>query len=58
MNPIITFIIPSVNRKTLTNSVNSILNQTNPNWKCVIIYDGVDGITFNDKRISKTRRTT
>lgn len=55
MNPIITFIIPSVNRKTLTNSVNSILNQTNPNWKCIIIYDGVDGVTFNDERISTTK---
>ena len=52
MNPIITFIVPSLNRETLTNSINSILNQTNPNWKCIIIYDNVDGITFNDERIS------
>jgi UDP-glucose:(glucosyl)LPS beta-1,3-glucosyltransferase len=47
----ITFIIPSVNRETLTNSVNSLLNQSNPNWKCIIIYDGVDGIEFSDERI-------
>lgn len=54
MRPIdnkITFIIPSVNRATLTNSVNSLLNQTNKNWKCIIIYDGVDGVDFDDDRI-------
>jgi glycosyltransferase involved in cell wall biosynthesis len=47
----ITFIIPSVNRETLTNSVNSLINQTNGNWKCIIIYDGVTGIEFEDERI-------
>jgi glycosyltransferase involved in cell wall biosynthesis len=51
MNPIITFIIPSVNRETLTNSINSILNQTNPNWNVIVIYDGVVGPNFNDERI-------
>lgn len=47
----ITFIIPSVNRGTLINSVNSLLNQTNPNWKCIIVYDGVDGTEFDDDRV-------
>lgn len=47
----ITFIIPSINRPTLTNSINSLLNQTNDNWKCIVIYDGVDGVEFNDERI-------
>lgn len=55
MEPFITFIIPSLNRSTITRTVDSLLNQTNPNWKCVIIYDGVDGITFNDERISTTK---
>ena len=50
-NGIITFIIPSINRESLTQSINSLINQTNPNWKCIIIYDGVDGKTFNDSRI-------
>lgn len=27
------------------------MKQKNPNWECIIIYDGVDGPTFNDKRI-------
>jgi glycosyltransferase involved in cell wall biosynthesis len=47
----ITFIVPSLNRTTLKRTINSLLNQTNPNWKCIIIYDGVDGDDFNDDRI-------
>lgn len=48
----ITFIIPSINRDTLVDSVDSLLKQSNPNWKCIIIYDGVDGKTFDDERIT------
>lgn len=51
MNPIITFIIPSLNRDTITRTINSLLNQTSDDWKCILIYDGVDGIEFNDSRI-------
>jgi glycosyltransferase involved in cell wall biosynthesis len=47
----ITFIIPSLNRKTLKDTVNSIINQSNPNWNCIIIYDGVKGQKFKDDRI-------
>ena len=47
----ITFIIPSINRPSIINAVNSLLSQTNPNWKCIIIYDGVDGFKFDDDRI-------
>jgi len=50
-NGIITFIIPSINRESLTQSINSLINQTNPNWRCIIIYDGVDGQNFDDPRI-------
>jgi len=55
----ITFIIPSLNRPTLERSINSLLNQTNPNWECIIIYDGVDGKLFEDDRIKiiKTNKT-
>lgn len=48
----ITFIIPSLNRPTLKRSIESLINQTNPNWKAIIIYDGIDGDTFNDERIT------
>jgi glycosyltransferase involved in cell wall biosynthesis len=52
MEPFITFIIPSLNRFTILNSIESLKNQTNPNWRCVIIYDGVDGTPFDDERIT------
>lgn len=48
----ITFIIPSVNRPTLIRSVESLVKQTNPNWKAIIIYDGVEGQEFDDERVS------
>lgn len=50
----ITFIIPSINRKSLTRTIDSVLKQTNNNWEAIIIYDGVNGQEFNDNRI-KTR---
>ena len=42
MEPIITFIIPSIARLTLLRTVESLKNQTDPNWRSIIIYDGVD----------------
>ena len=47
----ITFVIPSLNRDTLKRTIHSLLNQTNPNWKAIVVYDGVDGESFNDNRI-------
>ena len=47
----VTIIIPSINRSTLTRSINSLMNQTNQNWKCIVVYDDVDGPTFDDTRI-------
>lgn len=47
----ITFIIPSIGRKSIFNSINSLINQTNKNWECIIIYDGVNGYHFDDSRI-------
>ena len=51
MEPFITFIIPSLNRPTITRTVDSLLNQTNPNWNAIILYDGVVGSVFDDERI-------
>jgi glycosyltransferase involved in cell wall biosynthesis len=51
MEPFITFIIPSLNRSTITRTVDSLLNQTNPNWNAIILYDGVVGKGFEDERI-------
>jgi len=51
MEALITFIIPSLNRLTIIRSIDSLLNQTNPNWRAIVIYDGVKGTEFNDERI-------
>jgi glycosyltransferase involved in cell wall biosynthesis len=48
---LITFIIPSINRPTIDNTIQSLLNQTNPNWCCFVLYDGVIGKEFNDPRV-------
>tara|TARA_B100001175_G_C19473862_1_gene623220 strand:- start:511 stop:1185 length:675 start_codon:yes stop_codon:yes gene_type:complete len=41
MKDFITFIIPTIGRKTLLNSIQSLNNQTNDNWRAIIIFDGV-----------------
>lgn len=48
----ITFVIPSVNRASLLRSLKSLEQQTNPNWRCIVVYDGVKGPFFRHDRIS------
>lgn len=36
----ITFIVPTVNRVTLLRTLTSICQQTNPQWKAIVIFDG------------------
>lgn len=55
----ITFIIPTIGRSTLEQSVKSILNQTNSRWELIIVFDGVEPNYFieNDKiRIMKLEK--
>lgn len=40
----ITFIIPSIGRNTLLNTIESLKNQNNNNWKAIIIFDGCKNI--------------
>jgi glycosyltransferase involved in cell wall biosynthesis len=48
----ITFIIPTIGRTTLINSIKSLINQTNKNWKAIIIFDGIKSNIDNiDNRI-------
>lgn len=47
----ITFIIPSINRPTLQRTLQSLKTQTNPNWKAIVIFDGIDPIISDDSRI-------
>ena len=51
-NPKITFIIPSIGREFILYTIDSLLSQTNPNWKAIIIYDNIQPIIkINDSRI-------
>jgi glycosyltransferase involved in cell wall biosynthesis len=51
----ITFIIPTIGRNTLENSINSLKNQTIKDWNAIIIFDGIisniDINYINDNRI-------
>jgi len=38
----LTFIIPSIGRDTLENTIQSLENQTNDNWNAIIIFDGCE----------------
>ena len=49
---LITFIIPTIGRSTLSNTLDSLINQTNPNWKAIVIFDGISTTIQNtDPRI-------
>jgi len=37
---LITFIIPTMNRPTLTDTIKSLLNQTKHEWNAILIFDG------------------
>lgn len=52
-NAKITFIIPSINRPSLHRTIDSLIRQKNPNWKAIIIFDGVkSNIKIADNRFS------
>ena len=38
---LITFIIPTIGRSTLINSINSLKNQNIKDWRAIIIFDGI-----------------
>lgn len=47
----ITFIIPTIGRNTLQKTIDSLLKQTNNNWKAIVVFDGVPKIKYEDSRI-------
>jgi glycosyltransferase involved in cell wall biosynthesis len=48
----ITFIIPTIGRETLKDTLSCLLMQTNPNWRAVVIFDGIESnIDVSDERI-------
>ena len=48
MEPKITFIIPTIGRDTLVNTIASLEQQTNDKWKAIIIFDGIESNITND----------
>ncbi len=57
----ITFIVPTVGRSTLARTLTTIKNQTKANWRCIVIFDGVNipknitDIVKDDNRFSVIR---
>jgi len=48
----LTFIIPSINRPTLKRTLESILKQTDPDWKAIVVFDGTNSkLPITDPRI-------
>ena len=48
----LTFIIPTIGRSTLIDSIKTLLNQTNSKWKAIIIFDGIEPtLCIDDERI-------
>jgi glycosyltransferase involved in cell wall biosynthesis len=51
-NTIITFIIPTIGRSSLINTLQCLKNQININWKAIVIFDGIPiNIVEYDSRI-------
>jgi glycosyltransferase involved in cell wall biosynthesis len=51
-NPLVTFIIPTIGRDTLTRTIESLEKQTNENWKAIIIFDACSpNIELNSEKI-------
>jgi glycosyltransferase involved in cell wall biosynthesis len=49
----ITFIIPTIGRSTLQQTIQCLLRQTNPAWKAIIVFDGIEPTIQNtDNRIT------
>jgi glycosyltransferase involved in cell wall biosynthesis len=54
----ITFIIPTIGRSTLQQTIQCLLQQTNPAWKAIIIFDGIEPTVQNtDNRITILKHT-
>jgi glycosyltransferase involved in cell wall biosynthesis len=42
IKPLITFVIPSIGRKSLKRTINSLKNINNKNWNAIIVFDGIE----------------
>lgn len=48
----ITFIVPTLGRETLSNTIDSLINQCDCDWKAIVVFDGVPKINYTDNRIT------
>lgn len=49
----ITFVIPTIGRDSLAQTVESLIKQTDPDWKAVVVFDGVEpSLDIVDSRIT------
>ena len=49
--PYVTFIIPSIGRKTLANTIAHLTDLTLPNWKAIVVFDDVAPTITETERI-------
>lgn len=48
----VTFIIPTLGRPSLSKAVESVINQQDWNWKCIVVFDGIKpNIEFSNDHI-------
>jgi len=48
----ITFIIPTIGRSSLTDTLNCLIKQTNPHWNAIVVFDGISPTIISpDNRI-------
>jgi glycosyltransferase involved in cell wall biosynthesis len=40
--PLVTFVIPTIGRETLSRSIQSLHNLTNPNWHAIVVFDKIE----------------
>lgn len=53
---LVTFIIPTIGRSTLKDTIQCLFNQTNPAWEAIIIFDGIEPtISSQDPRLQIVR---
>ena len=49
----ITFIIPTIGRLSLLDSIDTLINQDDPNWEAIILFDGIkNNFEIKDERIT------
>lgn len=55
--PFVAFVIPTAGRPSLTRAVESLLNQTRPDWRAILVADGVTAESLPRTAVQDTRVT-